>query len=77
MTFNMKMTKVTRDRLKAGLPLKRKHAYLNEEDRRGEDERHGPRCQHRLLRPAQGAEVLRLQGVHDGVVSVQEREINY
>ena len=53
------------------------HSYLNKEDRRGEDECHGPRCQHRLLGPAQGAEVLRLQGVHDGVVSVRMREDNY
>ena len=51
--------------------------YLNEEDRRGEDECHGPGRQHRLLGPAQGAEVLRLQGVHDGVVSVWVRDINY
>ena len=51
--------------------------YLNEEDWRGEDECHGPGCQHCLLGPAQGAEVLRLQGVHDGVVSVRMRYVNY
>ena len=49
------------------------HTYLYKEDGRGEDEGHGPGGQHRLLGPAQRAEVLRLQGVHDGVVSFQQR----
>ena len=51
--------------------------YLNEEDRRGKDEGHGPGGQHRLGGLAQGAEVLRAERVHDRVVSGTVRQLKH
>ena len=53
------------------------NVYLYEERRDAEDERGEPREQDGLLGLADGAQVLGLQRVHDGVIPVNHKEVNW